>query len=343
MALISKEKLAELVKRALSEAGVPEKNSSIIADAAVQAELRGISSHGVQMIPVYLERIRRGGLDPLAEPAAERISDTVWSIDGKGACGQLAAYCAAEKIIENIRKGIPGTVGIKNSNHCGMLAYYTERIADAGGIGFMTANTNPNAAAFGGAEKVLGTNPFSIAFPTEGESIVIDMATTSLAKGKLYEYARKGQKLPEGVAVDEEGYPVTDPKKALTGVLLPFAGYKGYAVSLAVEMLSGVVTGAGWSKQVHSLHQAPERQQNAGMFLAGIPAGLFVGRKEYDRRTAEFMKQVKGSRKAAGTERILFPGEMEAEKRSRQQAEGIVIEDKLLETIQSSRIYGSVQ
>lgn len=336
MALISKEELAELVKEALLKAGISEKNSSIIADAAVQAELRGISSHGIQMIPVYLERIKMGGLDPLAEPDAEKISDTVWSIDGKGACGQLAAYCAAEKIIKNIKKGIPGVAGIRNSNHCGMLAYYTERIADAGGIGFMTANTNPNAAAFGGAEKVLGTNPFSAAFPTEGESIVIDMATTSLAKGKLYEYARKGQKLPEGIAVDEEGYPVTDPERALSSILLPFAGYKGYAISLMVEMLSGVVTGAGWSKQVHSLHQAPDRQQNAGMFLAGIPAGLFVGRKEYDRRMAEFMKEVKGSRKAAGTERILFPGELESEKRSRQQVDGIVIEDRLLETIQNS-------
>lgn len=336
MAVIAKEELTELVKDALLKADVPEKNSDIITDITIQAQLRGISSHGVQMIPVYLERIQKGGLNPQAEPIVEKKSDTVWSVDGNGAFGQLAGYCAARLIIENAKKGLPGIAGVKNSNHCGMLAYYTEMISGAGAVGFMTTNTNPNVAAFGGAEKILGTNPFSAAFPTEGESIVIDMATTSLAKGKLYEYARRGQMLPEGTAVDENGYPVTDPEKALTGVLLPFAGYKGYAVSLMVEMLSGVLTGSGYSRQVYSLHQAPDRQQNVGMFLAGIPTGLFMEQQEYNERTADFMKQVKNSRKAAGVERILFPGELEAEKRRRQLADGIVIDDELLAVMQKA-------
>ena len=147
MAVIAKEELAELVKTALLKAGVPEKSSDIIADITIQAQLRGISSHGVQMIPVYLERIKRGGLNPLAEPVVEKKSDTVWSVDGNGAFGQLAGYCAAQLIIENVKKGLPGMAGVKNSNHCGMLAYYTELIADAGAVGFMTTNTNPNVAA----------------------------------------------------------------------------------------------------------------------------------------------------------------------------------------------------
>lgn len=336
MAVIAKEDLTELVKGALLKAGVPKKNSDIITDVTIQAQLRGITSHGVQMIPVYLERIKKGGLDPQAEPVVEKKSDTAWLVDGNGAFGQLAADCAARLIIENAGNGLPGMAGIKNSNHCGMLAYYTEKIADSGAVGFMTTNTNPNVAAFGGAEKILGTNPFSAAFPTEGESIVIDMATTSLAKGKLYEYAARGQKLPEGVAVDKEGYPITDPEKALTGVLLPFAGYKGYAISLMVEMLSGVLTGSGYSRQVYSLHQAQDRQQNVGMFLAGIPAGLFMTRQEYNDRIADFMGQVKGSRKAEGTERILFPGELEAEKRNRQLVEGIAIDEKLVAVMQKA-------
>ena len=120
MAVIAKEELAELVKTALLKAGVPEKSSDIIADITIQAQLRGISSHGVQMIPVYLERIKRGGLNPLAEPVVEKKSDTVWSVDGNGAFGQLAGYCAAQLIIENVKKGLPGMAGVKNSNHCGM-------------------------------------------------------------------------------------------------------------------------------------------------------------------------------------------------------------------------------
>lgn len=336
MAVISTKELTELVKNVLWKAGVSEKNSEIIADITIQAQLRGVTSHGVQMIPVYLERIQKGGLDPLGEPVVEETGDGVWVVDGNGAFGQLAAYRAAGLIIENVKKGRPGIVGIRNSNHCGMLAYYTELMTAFGAVGFMTTNTNPNVAAFGGAEKIIGTNPFSIAFPTEDESIVIDMATTSLAKGKLYEYAARGQQLPEGVAVDGDGYPITDPEKALTGVLLPFAGYKGYAISLVVELLSGVLTGSGYSKQVYSLHQAPDRQQNVGMFLAGIPTTLFMPREEYNARVADFMSQVKGSKKAVGTERILFPGELESEKRKKQLAEGIMIDDKLLAAMQEA-------
>lgn len=336
MAVVSKEKLTELVKCVLMKAGIPERNSEIITDITIQAQLRGVTSHGVQMIPVYLERIRSGGLNPLGEPIVETKCDGVWVVDGNGACGQLAAACAAELISENVKQGKPGIVGVKGSNHCGMLAYYTELMARSGAVGFMTANTNPNVAAFGGAEKILGTNPFSIAFPTEKESVVIDMATTSLAKGKLYEYAARGQQLPDGIAVDSEGYPITDPKKALEGVLLPFAGYKGYAISLIVEILSGVLTGSGYSKQVNSLHQTLNRQQNVGMFLAGIPVTLFMSRQEYNARMEDFMKMVKESKKAVGTERILFPGELEAERRKRQLIKGIAMDDELLAVLQKA-------
>ena len=334
MEKFTQQELIELVTSALERAGVPEKNSKIIADVTVMAQMRGVTSHGVQMIPVYLERIRHGGIDPKAEPAAETRGQGLWLVDGNGSFGQLTAHLAAELIEKALKNGELCVVGVRNANHCGMLAYYTQMLARAGGVGFMTSNTNPNTAAFGGAEKVLGTNPFSIAFPTAGEPITIDMATTALAKGKLYEYAEKGVSIPEGVAVDREGYPVTDPKQALSGILLPFAGYKGYAISLAVELLSGVLTGAGYSKQVHSLHQDMDKQQNVGMLLAGIPVCAFMTREEYNARVSDLEAIIKDGKKAAGVERIYFPGELEAQKLAKNRTGTMELDDKLVQALQ---------
>ena len=335
MAVFTQQELMEIVSSALERAGVPAQSSQIIAKVTVLAQMRGVTSHGAQMIPVYLERIRQGGIDPKAEPLVEERGQGLWLVDGNGGFGQLAAYRAAELIQGALEEGRLGAVGVRNANHCGMLAYYTQMLARAGGIGFMTSNTNPNTAAFGGAEKVLGTNPFSIAFPTGGEPITVDMATTALAKGKLYEYAAKGVSLPEGVAVDAQGYPVTDPERALSGILLPFAGYKGYAISLAVELLSGVFTGAGYSKQVRSLHRDMDQQQNVGMFLAGIPASSFMPREEYDARVLDLEQMIKGGKKAVGTRQIFFPGELEADRLERSRRTGMELDDSLIETIRA--------
>jgi L-2-hydroxycarboxylate dehydrogenase (NAD+) len=252
----------------------------------------------------------------------------VYLVDGGGTFGQVAADWGANLVIEGVREGKLRVASIRNTNHCGMLAYYTEKIAQQGGIAFMACNTNPNVAAFGGTEKVLGTNPFSIAAPCGAESIVIDMATSSVAKGKIYEYDKKGMPIPVDWALDGAGNPTTDAKAALQGALLPFAGHKGYAISLAVEVLAGVVSGAGYSDTVKSLHNNAADVQDVGIFLMGIPITAFMPFEEYNGRILDLAEKIKGSNRSGGS--VYLPGELEHRLRLERMRNGIEVDDDII-------------
>lgn len=333
MTVLNAEELYQIVKKALIKAGASEATAKVVADTTCEAELRGVSSHGLQMIPVYIERIFGGGIKGTAEPCMTVCGENIYMVDGNGCCGQLAAETAMKLVIKEIKRNRVTVVGIKNTNHCGMLAYYTEKISKEHAIAFMCSNTNPNVAAFGGAEKVLGTNPFSVALPWDKDSIVIDMATTAIAKGKIYECARNGNSIPEGYALNKEGKVTTDPMEALSGTLLPFAGHKGYTISFLIEILSGVITGGGFSKNVFSLHSDINKQQNVGMFIVGIPIEPFMDEKVYRERLMEFISMVKGSKLAVGSTGIYMPGEIEANRRKERLINGIEVNDDILEQL----------
>lgn len=333
MATLNSEEIYSIVKESLRAVGTSKAAAEAVAETTCQAELRGISSHGLQMIPVYVERILEGGIQGNAEPTVSTGGDNIHIVDGNGCCGQLAAKRAMELVIEEVKKNRVSVVGVKNANHCGMLAYYTENISKEYSIAFMCTNTNPNVAAFGGAEKVLGTNPFSVALPWDKESIVIDMATTSIAKGKIYEYAMKGINIPEGYALDKDGKSTTDANEALNGTLLPFGGHKGYALSILVEILAGVITGGGFSKSVFSLHSDISKQQNVGMFLMGIPIEPLMEERVYKERIKEFVSIIKGSKLAVGSNEIYMPGEIEANRREDRLRNGIEVNDDIIEKL----------
>jgi L-2-hydroxycarboxylate dehydrogenase (NAD+) len=307
------EEILALAEQALIRNDVPQRQAEIVSKATLAAELRGISSHGLQMLPVYIRRVRGGGIIPNVQPEIHKVSDGLYKIDAKGGFGQVAAQAATELMIEQLRYNNPVVVTIHNTNHCGMLAYYTRQVAKHYALGFMAANTNPNVPAFGGAEKVLGTNPFSVAVPWKDDCILIDMATTSIAKGKIYQYEESGKTLPQGCAIDKNGNPTTDPRQAINGMLLPFAGHKGYAISIAVELLAGLVSGAGYSKHTYSLHSAVDKQQNLGVYMQAIPLKPLLDKESYEKRMEDFTSIIKESKKAPGTESIFLPGEMEQE------------------------------
>jgi L-2-hydroxycarboxylate dehydrogenase (NAD+) len=257
----------------------------------------------------------------------------MYRVDGKGGFGQVAAQAATDIIIEEVGQNRPVAVTVHNTNHCGMLAYYTRQIAGQYALGFMAVNTNPNVPAFGGAEKVLGTNPFSVSIPWKEDCILIDMATTAIAKGKIYQYEKSGQSLPEGYALDKNGFPTQDPKEAINGMLLPFAGHKGYAISLAVEILAGLVSGAGYSKHTYSLHAEAGKQQNLGAYLHAVPLAPLLDRRMYDERMEDFASILKSGKKAPGGGSIYLPGEIEQETEKKHRTQGIEVEDALADQI----------
>ncbi|MCG8484064.1 MAG: Ldh family oxidoreductase [Clostridia bacterium] len=287
--ILKSHEISEIVIKALTKVKVKDNIAGIVADAALQADLRGIGSHGIKMIPTYIERIKKGGIDPNAAIEIVQKNDSVYIIDCKGGFGQVAAKAAQDIITKGIGENKSVSVGIKNANHCGMLAYYTENICSNYAVAFMTSNTNPNTAPLGGAEKILGTNPFSVAFPGVHHNIVIDMATTAVAKGKIYEYQLNNKPIPQGWAINSQGQSTTNPEEALKGILLPFGGHKGYAISIIIELLSGVMTGSGFLTGVHSLHKDLDLKQNVGIFIAGIPLNNFMNESEYRNKISEFI------------------------------------------------------
>jgi L-2-hydroxycarboxylate dehydrogenase (NAD+) len=319
----------------LCKTGVSEEDAKLIADTLVEADMRGVSSHGIQNLPVYIKRIQNGGINVNVKPVAVQLSENQWIIDGKGCFGQIAAIQGVKILKETGKKNKVAVVGIKNTNHCGMLAYYTKRISSEDCIGFMCSNTNPNIAAFGGAEQVLGTNPFSIAIPYKKSHIILDMATSSVAKGKIYEYERKGLPIPFGWALDSEGKPTDCAKDALNGVLLPFGGHKGYSLALIIEILSGVLTGSGYSKMVFSLHKDVDRIQNVGFFMGIIPIRPFMGIDTFNERLDTLINMIKNGKKQQGTKEILFPGELEERLYEKSLVQGIEVDEKLLDQLKT--------
>jgi LDH2 family malate/lactate/ureidoglycolate dehydrogenase len=332
---ISPEELKSICISSLCKNGVSEEEAKLVIDTMIEADMRGVTSHGIQNLPVYIKRIQNGGINIKAKPEVIQVSENQWLIDGKGCLGQIAAIEGVKLLAEAGKKNKVAVVGVKNTNHCGMLAYYTKRISSENCIGFMCSNANPTMAAFGGAEPVLGTNPFSVAIPYKKSHVIVDMATSSVAKGKIYEYERKGLSIPVGWALDFEGKPTSSAVDALNGVLLPFAGHKGYSIALIVEILSGVLTGSAYSKMIFSLHKDADKIQNVGFFMAIVPITPFMDIETFNKRLEVLLSIVKNSKKQEGVEEILFPGELEERLYEKSLTQGIGIDKEILDQIKS--------
>uniref|UniRef100_A0A7C5XJ56 Ldh family oxidoreductase n=1 Tax=Ignisphaera aggregans TaxID=334771 RepID=A0A7C5XJ56_9CREN len=283
---------------------VPKEDADIIADHLVLANLRGVDSHGIIRIPVYIEGIKKGYVKPFSKPQIIKETAVSVLIDGGGGLGIPIATKAIDIAIEKCRSVGLAVVGVRNLGHVGMLAYYTLKIARNNLIGLAAANGPALVAPWGGAEPVFGTNPISIAFPTSSKPIVIDMATSAIASFKIRLAALKGEKIPEGVALTKDGKPTTDPKEA--HLLLPFGGYKGYAIALTIEILSGILVGGLLSKNVIN-HGSTQ----GGFFVLAIDPTMFREYNEYLKDIDTLTKMIKSCKPAQGFNEILLPGEPE--------------------------------
>jgi len=231
--------------------GVPKEDVENIADHLVLANLRGVDSHGIIRIPYYTEGIRKGLVKPKSDIRVVEESSSITLLDGGNGLGIPVATKATDLAIDKAKSTGVGIVGVRNLGHVGMLAYYIKKAIGHGFIGFACVNAPAVMAPWGGRERIFGTNPMSIGFPMDdGRSIILDMATSVMAHFKIKVAALKGEKISEGVALDRQGRPATDPKEAFEGVLLPFGGYKGYGLVLAIEVLTSALLGALQSKYI---------------------------------------------------------------------------------------------
>lgn len=333
---IAVSELAGFMIKAFSLSGVPEMDAEVVADNLLKAEMKGISSHGLSRFPVYLKRIQKGLVNPKPQITVTKVWPGLLSVDGDNGLGSVVMMQALNdgmRIGEEI--GVCA-LGVRQSNHYGISAYYCEKAADHGFISILLTNGPPATPPFGGKEPYFGTNPIAFGMPRKNRPhIIVDMATSVAARGKIIRAAQKDEPIPEGWALDQGGYPTRDAKAALAGVLLPIAGPKGYALSLAVEHLAGVLTGAGYGKGVAWQYSASEEPANVGHFMVIIKADSFIEEAEYEERTETFVSEIKNLSLAPGFETIKLPGEREWEREQAILAQGISMDTELMEQYSS--------
>ncbi|KAG6246831.1 hypothetical protein E4U23_004293 [Claviceps purpurea] len=301
-----------LVVDILSANGVPADNADIVAKCLIAADLRGVDTHGILRIPSYVERIRQGVLDPAAQPQLTHVTPVVAQVDGRNGFGFLAAHLAMDAAINAAQLYGIGMATVKHSNHFGMSAWVVQQALDANMMSLVFTNSSPALPPYGGKTKLLGVSPIACGAPAQGTmpNFILDMAPSVAARGKIYKAKRRGEKIPLDWALDAEGHPTDDPEAALDGVMLPMGGPKGSALSIMMDVFSGVFSGSAFAGHVTGPYD-PSRPADVGHFVVAMKPDLFMDLGAFRSRMEHLYERVVGAAKAPGVERIYFPGEME--------------------------------
>ncbi len=348
MPTIKSNQLTLISENLLQAAGASDEEADVVTRFLVNANLEGVDSHGVvPNLIVYLEGLRCGTIKTRAKIEVRADGPSTALVDGNWGFGQMTCSKAMEIAIDKARRTGVGAVGIFNCNHIGRLAEYARMAVDNGMIGFITANCEPYVAPYGGRTRVLGTNPLSYAVPAGHEkAVIVDYATSAAAEGKVRAALLKGERLQSGWIVDSHGRPSTNPadlyepplppeRIKLAGALLPFGGYKGYGLGLVVDMLAGILTGAGSSQDMTS------GWLTNGVFIMVLKIDNFVPLADFKNRVDRLVKSIKNSPKAEGFNEILIPGEPESNERVSRLRNGIPISEKAWQPLlQACKEYG---
>lgn len=328
--LITVEKLQAACQRILEKVGVPSPQAEVIAEAVVEGDLRGVESHGILRLPAYVHRVQRGLMNPVTDPVIIREQGATVLLDAQGGFGQVAGVQAMDIAIEKARQYGIGMVAVRNANHLGVASYYAMRALPHRMIGLLATNAAPSMAAWGGAKAVLGTNPICIAIPTGLDvDIVLDMASSQVARGKIRLAATRGESIPPGWALDAQGNPTQDPNEALKGTLLPMGGPKGYGLALVVEVMAGVMTGSDFSVHLASVHDL-DRPTSVGFVVQAVDLRAFVDWDEFVSRMESLVWEIRQSPRAPGVERIFLPGEIEWLKSQERRRSGVPVARSVL-------------
>ena len=329
MPIVGHKRLLEITDKLLQCAGASSDESEIIARHVIGANLAGHDSHGIIQIPTYIDRVKRGHIIPGApfDIVQETPSTTV--ADGHWGFGYVVSEHVMRMTIEKAKTQGAAAATVYRQSHVGRVADYPIMAAKEGLIGLMTADSGRTAKAvapFGGREPRLGTNPICVAVPSNLDGpLFIDMATSAVAAGKVELAKARGVDIPEGWVVDSEGNPATDPSvlREKGGALLPLGGsegYKGYGLSVIVEILSGILTGLGFGHDPRGFH-------NDGCFMAVFNVSAFRPIEEFKQQVTDLAGYLKASKMAAGFEEILYPGEIEHRNTQKRLQDGIFVED----------------
>jgi ureidoglycolate dehydrogenase (NAD+) len=332
-ATVAADALERWSRALLEAAGLETRAATTVAEALVDTSLRGVDSHGVARLPVYVGRLRAGALNRRPRPAVAQRSGALAVVDGDRGPGQVAGVFATDLSVELAREHGVGAVVVRRSGHYGAAAVYTRRAAAAGMVSLSTTNSEPLVIPFGGTEPALGTNPISLAAPTTGGVFDLDLATSQVAINRIFNARDEGRPIPEGWGVDEHGRPTTDPAAVRAGV--PLGGYKGYALALLVEILSGVFAGAGVRHGIGELYGSATEPQDVGHFFLALDPERTVGRARFATLLEALLADLRASPPAPGHDEVLAPGDPEARAHAERSRTGIPITPALWVTLRS--------
>jgi len=336
MPVVEPNHLREFSERIFKGAGASTEEALIVSEALVDANLAGHDSHGVMRIPSYVEWIGKGWIRLGVELKIEREAEAFAVVDGGRGFGQVMGRRATQIAVEKAKRAGVATVSGRDCAHLGRLGDYPRIAAEAGMAASMYINTHGGGilvAPFGGIDRRLSANPIAFGLPRgSGSPIVVDISTCTLAEGKIRNFRAAGQQVPEGVIIDSEGRPTTDPNEFYgppPGALLPVGGHKGYALGLAADLLAGGLSGAGCSG-------GTEKRVANSFLLHVIDIERFGGLAAFEAEADRLVEWVKSSRKAEGFDEILVAGEPEERTSERRRREGIPIVEPTWEALQET-------
>ena len=315
--------------------GMPAADARTVASLMAEADLQGSDGHGVIRLVPYLKRIRAGGVNLKPDIRIEKERAAMALVNGDNGMGHLVMKRAAEIAIEKARVAGVAWVGARWSNHAGPASLYAKMMLphDMLGLYFAVGNAN-HLPPWGGLDLLLSTNPIAAAIPAgEEPPIVLDMATTVAAFGKVKAKAARGEMMPEGWMVDRDGRPLLDPKRAAEGLLLPIGGYKGYGLALVFGLLAGTLNGAAMGREVIDFNADAETATNTGQAIVAIDPSAFGEVAEFKAAVDKLIRDLRNSERMPGVERIFMPGEQSQAKSVRQRKEGIAIAQALMQTL----------
>lgn len=306
-------RLEAFIGSVLSALGLPEQDAAVCAARITESDLRGVDTHGIFRLPQYCQRIRAGGITLRPRVRAVRENAVTALVDGDNAMGHVVMTYAAQLAIKKAAETGLAWVGTFNGNHAGCAGVYSTMPVAHDMIGlYMTVANGNHMPPWGGVERILGTNPISVAIPAGMEPpIALDIATTVVAQGKVKLAAQKGETMPIGWMIDRKGQPLTDPNKAAEGFLLPIGGYKGYGLNVVIGMLAGVLNGAAFGRNVVDFNKDFVTRNNSGHMMLAMRVDNFQPVETFKGEMDRVVREIRDSERMEGVERIWLPGEME--------------------------------
>lgn len=326
MPLYAADILRNFCKNVFTKIGAQNEDAYNIADALIRANLEGVDSHGISRLGIYAKRIIEGRINPNPNIKIEKKGESVLTVDGDNGLGQIVSARAIKEGILLVKKTGSVAIAVRNSNHFGTASYFCQMAANEGVVALAFTNSPPGIPPWGGKKAFFGTNPIAFGFPNGTNApIIIDMSTSVVARGKIILAAKQNQPIPKGWAINENGEETENPHEALNGAVLPVGGAKGYALALAVEVLTGILSGATFGPHVNNINNEKADKANVGHFFVLLDVNKFMPLETFHQLVNVFIEEIKSSPTKGGVDEILYPGERREREYRKRLKEGIFI------------------